>query len=300
MRIVHATDIHWMVPPHPAELLNKRLLGTANLYLKGRRHEFHPVVQDALVHQILAMAPDAVMITGDLTAQGLPAEFSAARVALDPVLARFPTIVTNGNHDVYVDDAFRRGGVRGAFGPWCHGDPVGRLDVGDVTLLTVDPNRAHWSASGHLPDHALAALQASLDAPDLDGRDVILGLHYPIVGPSGRPYTDLWHGLRNADAVIAALATARNPPALVVHGHKHHGYAATIVAGDRRIPSYNPGSSGLVRHEGRRQTAAFNALERTASGWVATRWLWTGAAFEREEPGSYASGWTLAPTGAQG
>ena len=75
MRIAHATDIHWFVPPTPRQLGFKRVLGTANLYLRGRRHHFDRGAQRALVAHLRRVEADLILITGDLTAQALPAEF---------------------------------------------------------------------------------------------------------------------------------------------------------------------------------------------------------------------------------
>ena len=131
LRIAHATDIHWFVRPRLSRLPGKRLLGSANLYLGRRRHHFDRDVQDALIAHMLALEPDAVVITGDLTAQALPEEFALAREQLQPVLDRFPTLVQNGNHDVYTGGSARDRRLAEHFGPWLHvpeGDVVARLD----------------------------------------------------------------------------------------------------------------------------------------------------------------------------
>lgn len=280
VRIAQITDIHWQTPPSVGDLLGKGLLGSANLYVRGRAAEFDRAVQQALVDQVVALAPDAVVVTGDLTAQALAAEFALAREVLDPLLTRFPTLVMNGNHDVYTSTAMAAGGIAPVFGAWMGLDrhpPVARLDLGDVTVLGVDANRFHWSAAGRIPDDHLAALETVLAGDDLDGRTVILAVHYPVVGPSGRPYDSWGHGLRNATAVIDVLARAKHAPIAVIHGHKHHAYRATIAAGDRRIPSFDPGAGGLVH-------GAAIGMYIVGDGTIdAERHVWNGAAFVRED-----------------
>ena len=85
MRVVHLTDLHVMMAPRPAELLGKRLIGSANLYLLGRASKFSAEVQAAAVARARDLSPDLLIITGDLTAQALDAEFEAARALLDPL-----------------------------------------------------------------------------------------------------------------------------------------------------------------------------------------------------------------------
>ena len=72
MRIAHATDIHWFVPPQPSDLRSfKRTLGAANLYLGGRRHHYPDHVPGEVVSFIHSLAPDLFCLTGDLTATAL-------------------------------------------------------------------------------------------------------------------------------------------------------------------------------------------------------------------------------------
>ena len=49
MKIVHLTDIHVQTAPQLRELTAKRLLGTTNLYLFGRRSKFSADSQRAAV-----------------------------------------------------------------------------------------------------------------------------------------------------------------------------------------------------------------------------------------------------------
>lgn len=288
IRVAHFTDVHWQVAPSWADLCNKRLLGTANLYVRGRAAEFDERAQTALVASVVAASPDAVLITGDLTAQALPAEFEKARAALGPILDRFPTLVQNGNHDVYVGEAQRGHFLAKWFGPWMRGGDVGvaRLDVGRLTVLGLDPNRATTvDASGEVPAAQLAALRVALDADDLAGRAVLLALHYPVVGPSERPYDGWYHGLRNARALIDVLANARHAPLGVLHGHKHHAYQANIAAGSRSIRQFDPGSGGWALDRAHGRAAAYNVYTIDGSVLTAQRFVWDGSSFalERDE-----------------
>ncbi len=295
MRIAHATDIHWFVPPRLAELGPKRVLGTANLYVRGRRRDFSRDVQRALVAHLLAVAPDLVLITGDLTSQSLPSEFAVARQDLGPLLDSVPTFVIPGNHDVYTRGAQRGRFMEGTFGPWMHREPSGlqRKDYGNVTVLGLDPNRPQLlSASGAVPEAQLDALAQALADPALRDRAVILAIHYPLLDRRGEIYDGAHHGLRNARALIAVLDAAPVRPVLIACGHVHHGYRVLLELSDGvGIPICNPGTSGQAFSPDRRRAAAMAVYELQPDGSVDfARHVHDGAAFAPEPGGAWSSG----------
>lgn len=297
LRIAHVTDIHWMVQPGLLHLWRgKRALGTANLYLMGRRFEFHEETQAALVDYIVHMNPDVVVITGDLTAQAIPAEFQKAREALEPILSRFPTFVIPGNHDVYTRGAARSRRIERYFGPWMGLDahrPVGRADHGEVTFLGIDPNKPGFDATGEVPAEQLAKLAELLADPDLRDRFVVLACHYPLLTRGGALYDVRGHGLRNVRELVAVLDRAPVRPRLVLHGHKHHGHHGVLRMQDgTTIDTYNPGSGGFAYNLDRKHAASLNeyvvddgALARVE------RHIFDGRVFAIEPGGAYASGW---------
>lgn len=275
IRLAHATDIHWFAPPAFADLTVKRLFGSANLYLRGRRHDFDPEVQRQLVAHLGALDADVVLITGDLTAQALVPEFEEARRELQPLLDRLPVLLLPGNHDVYAPDAVREGRFRAAFGPWMGGDgPLYRLDHGDLTVLGLDPCRPTLlTAAGEVPAEQKEALRAALADPSLAGRTVVLALHYPIVDREGQPYVRPSHGLLDAPEVIALLDEAPVRPALICCGHVHHRYRAAVRLSDgSAIPLSDCGSSGQAWQpsRGRYATcAAYDLDHNEVVGWHA-------------------------------
>ncbi|MBT3222147.1 MAG: metallophosphoesterase, partial [Proteobacteria bacterium] len=182
MRIVHATDIHWFTPPKLHELLGKRLLGSANLYLMGRRHHFSTTVQDALLAHIVDLKPDLLIITGDLTSQATPDEFATALQALRPILDSLPTFLIPGNHDLYTSRSQRDKRFQKFFEPWMHlQGSIARLDLGEITVLGLDPNRpTGLHASGCLPVEQLKALADHLGNSTLKNRYVCIAIHYPL------------------------------------------------------------------------------------------------------------------------
>lgn len=80
----------------------------------GSQHHDPQLLADA-VDEILALAPDLVIVAGDLTQEGYAEEFQAARDALRPIQEALTTIVVPGNHDaknvgyVHFEDHFGKG-----------------------------------------------------------------------------------------------------------------------------------------------------------------------------------------------
>lgn len=295
-RLAHLTDVHWMVQPSLFRIwLSKRALGTANLYLGGRRHHFHEHVQETLVNYVVHLNPDAVVVTGDLTAQAIPAEFEKARRALDPILTRFPTFVIPGNHDVYTTRAWRQHRTEKYFGEFMGLDrhrPVGRLDVGPVTLLGLDPNLPGMTAAGEVPRDQLDRLAELLSGDELADRFVVLALHYPLMHRDGRLYDHWGHGLRNVRALVDVLDRARVRPRLVLHGHKHHGSHTILKLSDGgTIDVYNPGSGGYAYNLDAKRSAAVNEYVIEDGRVVRVdRHLFDGRHFAIEGGGAYATG----------
>lgn len=294
MRIAHVTDVHWQTTPRLRDLCQpRRVLGSANLYLRGRRTRFARDVQDRLMGHLESIQADMVLVTGDLTAQALVPELEAAREGLLPTLEASAALVIPGNHDAYCHDAVRDRRFEQHFGPWMHPyKSIARLDHGDVTVLGLDPNRPLLiRASGVVPDAQLQDLQDTLNDDDLKGRCVVLALHYPIVDRRGEVYDGENHGLLNARDLIQILAEVKVKPAWVVHGHEHHGYRAQIEAGGVSIPSFDCGSSGTAYRPDLRRYAAMNVYTVEDRRLVSIdRYLDQGTGFALEEGGAYATG----------
>ena len=71
-----------------------------------------PLLPEPLVEAVVAIRPDLVAVSGDLTQRARPEEFEQARAFLDALPS--PQIVVPGNHDVPLYNLYRRffGGLR--------------------------------------------------------------------------------------------------------------------------------------------------------------------------------------------
>ncbi len=288
MRIAHATDIHWIETPPLRRLPGKRVLGAVNMAL-GRGSHFSREVQRSLVQHLIDLQPDVAILTGDLTQTALESEFEAALADLKPLLAAVPTFVIPGNHDVYTTGARDSKRMQHYFGEWMHlRGPLGRLDLGGLCILGLDPCRPGVLSSGLVPQDQLAELGAHLADPSLADRFVVLALHYPLLHPDGRVYDGLNHGLRNASELLSLLSAAPRKPDLILHGHVHRGYTVQAPLGQSSVPIHNCGSSGYGHDPSHGRVAHMNVYDVDGSDLVAvTRYFCDGHAWKPLDDGPY-------------
>jgi Icc protein len=195
MLIAHLTDLHVRPYGKPA----------------NRVVETNLMVERAM-RQLTGFAPAAVIVTGDLTENGLADEYAELRRLLGARLA-CPIYVVPGNHD-------RRDGFRTALGDWpgVTSDPEFvqyAVDIGALRLIMLD-SVVSGAGHGELCARRLEFLETALDAAV--GRPVLVGLHHPpfmtgIASMDSIP-------LRAPERLLALLARHGNVRA-VLCGHHH-------------------------------------------------------------------------------
>lgn len=293
MRIAHATDIHWMVPPNLNDLSFKRFLGTANLYIRGRRHRFTQESQDALMNSLLECEADLLIVTGDLTAQALDGEFALAKQGLTPLLSTIPTFIVPGNHDVYTQRTERERTCEKWFGQWMHLEPsgLGYAEFDQVAIVGIDPNRPTvLAATGRVPQTQLDALPEML-ARVPDSKLLIIAIHYPVVDRHGGIYNGSGHGLLNVEDLLSVFKASSRKPDVLLHGHEHHGYTRTVDLDGHQLTIFNPGSSGYAYQPEKDRAGCFNVYT-VEDGTLESveRYRLGPDGFVPEEGGAYASG----------
>jgi len=226
MRLVHFSDVH--VGGLTADLtacLDKRLAGLLNFMVR-RRGRLHPDYVARALHRIRSLAPDLVVITGDLTTIGSPEEFAAVLELLAPLLnSRQELLYLPGNHDLYVPRRPCRAALEDAFhrlnrGRWRLEEMPVRFPLGPLTLLAANECRptTPWQSCGYLTPAAAGQLLAWLDAPRHDGEKRLLIGHFPLRDGTGRRLG--WRRrLHGADPLAAALGDGRLDVALCGHIH---------------------------------------------------------------------------------
>jgi 3',5'-cyclic AMP phosphodiesterase CpdA len=187
---------------------------------------FDPQLLRHAVEEVRALAPDLVLIGGDLTTDGYAHEFRDAQNHLTPLLeAELTTVVIPGNHDaknvgyLHFTDSFGPGDVPGK------GDRVlhltGRLGPGDdggnpsstVTLVAMDSTKPDL-AEGEIGRERYSWIRQQFSAP-ADLRIFALHHHLVPVPGTGRERNTVW----DSGDVLALLGDVGVH--LVLSGHKH-------------------------------------------------------------------------------
>ena len=232
IRILHFSDVHVQesartIPPR--ELLGKRALALANLYLtRGRLFRESVPKLEALGRFAVSERVDFSICTGDYTAVGSEAEYRSARAAIES-LVRAPLgfCTVPGNHDVYLGDTLRDTRFERHFGAFtttdmpeyaCDGPyPFVRLVSSSLAVVGVNsakPNPNPFSSSGRIPQAQLDGLVRVLNDPRLSGRRV-RGVR-PVLRGEGSP--------RAARPAVCLVQGTRVPDLSAGDGIRHHGF----------------------------------------------------------------------------
>jgi 3',5'-cyclic AMP phosphodiesterase CpdA len=244
LRLFHASDIHFGGE-------NKAAVAAAADWLAA-----HPV--------------DLAILTGDLTAQGLPSEFEAAKAWIDRLPV--PVSVTPGNHDVpYFSILYRAAMPWLRFRRWL-GDRIVPPPVAGLILATVNTARGvqprlNWSKGQINHQQVVRTARRLTRASPADFR--VIACHHPLVEITGGPMTGkVWGGKHAADAFSRARAD------LVLTGHIHTPFVQPYPYGDGR--TYAVGAGTLSIRE-RGVPASFNLIEVEEECVTVTAQAWTGS-----------------------
>ena len=204
--IVHVSDTHFLAG-------NRRL---------GARYDTAANL-DRMLDAIerLAVHPDALVFTGDLTDLGEPDAYRALREAVEPVAERLaaPLVWLAGNHDE------RPALHRDLLGEPATQRPVtGVWDLGGLRLIGLDTSIPGWH-HGDIDDEQLAWLRSRLSEPAPLG--TLLAMHHPPL-PSHIPLFDILE-LRHQDRLADVIAGTDVRGILAGHLHvSTHGMFAGV------------------------------------------------------------------------
>ena len=236
LRLAHLSDLHHQIDWEKRSFWSSGWRGAPGrfeLHALGRLRRFAGVEQRIarLVDQVLALAPDRVIVTGDLTALGDEDELRRARTLLEPFIAAGLLVVIPGNHDRYTDS--RGSAFEVVFRDLLTSDlpeladargyPFVKLVGERHALVGLDSTRVQgWShyVVGRIGVAQLRRLARVLEDPLLAGRTVLLLVHHGPAGPSG---AFDWNESGLIDAA-ALLRTIEHRPVVLLHGHSHHRF----------------------------------------------------------------------------
>ena len=232
LRIAHLSDIH---------VLERRSRNAGSYSWGTRVVSIHRRLDDGARALKMKIALDCarraradhIVISGDLTELGTPAQFERFAEILhesgiDP---RCLTLVP-GNHDAYdARDGWKKAltGPLRAFAASSAGEPGHLVDRGAFAILPIDASR-HQSiarSGGELTERAADALQRRIEDPALQRKATVVVLHHPPFGNARSP----WHFIDGLRGYARLLNLLMNHPHLhLLHGHRHR-FLDRIVGG---------------------------------------------------------------------
>lgn len=185
------------------------------------RHD--PRIAEALAADVVAQAPDLVVVSGDFTQIGSEPEFIAARQFLDGM--GLPYFAVPGNHDVPARNLLRRllnpyGWYRryiaGELEPVFEQDGVVIAGIRTSRRARAELNWAHGSISRGQLERLATRLEATTP-----GAVRIVVAHHPLMQPEG-PVEKPMRLVRRADEALETFA--RLGVRMVLSGHFHLSY----------------------------------------------------------------------------
>lgn len=248
----------------------RRLAHLSDIHFGGE----HPQAVRAAKAWIAEHKPDLTVITGDITREGSPTEFIAARKWIHSLASEF--LVVPGNHDTPYFSLAQR-----FFTPWKRYEQYfGRLGqraferpglaIAQVNTARGVQLRTDWSKGAISDGQVERAIKALAAARSQSLK--IVACHHPLIEMIGGPMSGAVHGGRQA-----AEAFARGGVDLVLTGHVHAPFAIPYPGGDGR--TWAVGASTLsVRERG--VPVGFNCIEVQDECVVVTALGWTGSQFE--------------------
>lgn len=263
MRILHCSDVHVTCDYGSVPFLSlgwRRWIALLELTVGGRSRQYAHAeeVLGQIVRDFGRLAVDHFVLSGDLTAYAMEAEFTGAweqlkEVAQDP---RRCTIIP-GNHDVYTPRAFRGRRFERFFGHLLVSDlpeyckegafPMVRLlgeEAAVVGLRSARVPPAPGLSFGWVGRAQLQALEQLIADPRLAGRAVLVVVHHAPLRRSGKR-DRLTHGLLDTSALLELLP---GPRFAVLHGHVHSRYHHPATSDRPHL--FGAGSSTQAGNEG--------------------------------------------------
>jgi len=199
--------------------------------------------------------PDAVIVTGDISKDGLKSELEAACAWMRALPA--PVILTPGNHDVPYYEPLGR-----VFYPWrrfrqaAHGIRTEPWHTPDWSIVPVNTARG-WQLRSNWAQGAISRGQTAIAGAELQkaapGALRILITHHPLDWPNDAPIKGETIGGRRG---LARLTEAGAE--LFLSGHLH--FARARLYGTRALCV----SSGTLSQRLRHEPPAFTAIRRSS------------------------------------
>lgn len=227
----------------------------------------------SLVESLNELAPDLVVVTGDLTRSGTMAEFARAAEFVDALPGR--KLIVPGNHDIPVPGVLARIAAPFArFEHWFgrHAAPLQTEDAAVIGLNTSVGLQPGWDWSlGRAVEGRVAAACAALRAQAPE-RLRIVACHHPL-----RPNPLDLRRSRTAGgpAAIAALAAAGMD--LLLHGHLHRATSNCAALEGHELCEICANTA--LSDRPRDGAAGYNIVDIAERRWTVTPQTWEDGRF---------------------
>ena len=195
-----------------------------------------PGVVERLVEKMNELAPDLVVVSGDLTQRARSSQFQEARAFFDRIPK--PQIIVPGNHDVPLYNVFHRFvSPLAKFKKYITPDLSPSYVDDEMAVVGINTARSLTIKGGRISEEQIAELEAKLCAVD-EGKMKIVVTHHPFDLPEGFHEDDI---VGRAKMVMPRLALCGADVFLAGHLHVSHvtqsahryrmdnGYSALII-----------------------------------------------------------------------
>lgn len=262
MRFLHCSDLHITQDYVHTSWLRlgwRRWLAMFELTFGGRAKGYRDArsTLETIVADAERLGVDHVLISGDLTAYSMEAEFRDARAALGRLgESRVKCSVIPGNHDRFTTHAVRDRRFERYFGHLLESDmpeyrcrsgyPFVHLKGSEAAIVGLSSAHLRFPgfAQGTVGEEQRRALSAIIADPRMEGRAIVVMVHHAPLRRSGRPDSD-FHGLTDGVELLDLLP---GPRFALVHGHLHDRFHHPATATRPHI--FCAGSSALRSREG--------------------------------------------------
>ena len=276
--------------------MSRVLLHLSDLHF-GR---IQPGLPEALLEAARSIAPDLVVVSGDLTQRARTVEFQEARAFLERL--PYPKIVVPGNHDVPLHNLYGRFVERlGRFQSYITADlePV-HLDE-EIAVFGINTARSLTWKGGRINSAQIETLRSRLCAAPPELARVVV-THHPFEIPEG------FHRRNVVGSARAAMERWTGCGAdLLLCGHLHVGDSTTTLSRYSQVGWHaivvSAGTATSTR--GRGVPNSFNEISIADRRSVAvTKWSWDAVAhaFQKISNAQFvrtAAGWTPSSGGAR-
>lgn len=231
-----------------------------------------PVLVRPLIEAVRALAPDVVVVSGDLTQRARSMQFIEARAFLEALPE--PRIVVPGNHDVPLWNPFARfGRPLAKYRLHISNDLEPFFRDGEIAVLGLNTARSLTIKNGRINRDQLQTLRRRF-GPVEAGVIRILATHHPFDLPVGYGEDDL---VGRAERSMRALAECRIDILLAGHlhiSHTGHTFERYRIAGHSALAV----SAGTALSDRRRgESNAFNVLRIARPRVSLARCAWDGS-----------------------